>query len=109
MSSGAAAGENFFVSLGFKTYMKTTHSHRLRKAILEVINTQIRDNDPPETKQALIRLQGQGFSEEEALKLIGYVVASEVFSVLKENRQYDKDTFIAALNDLPRLPWEKEV
>ena len=89
--------------------MKTTHSHRLRKAILEVINTQIRDNDPPETKQALIRLQDQGFSEEEALRLIGYVVASEVFSVLKENRQYDKEKYISALNYLPRLPWEKEV
>ena len=89
--------------------MKTTHSHRIRKAILEVINTQIRENDPPETKQTLIRLQEEGFSEEEALKLIGYVVASEVFSVLKENRQYDKDKFISALNDLPGLPWEKEV
>jgi len=89
--------------------MKTPDSHRLRKAILEVINAQIRDNDPPETKQNLIRLQEKGFSEDEALKLIGYVVASEVFSVLKENRQYDKEKYIAALNDLPRLPWEKKV
>jgi hypothetical protein len=89
--------------------MKKSDSHRLRKAILEVINAQIRDNDPPETKQNLIRLQENGFSEEEALKLIGYVVASEVFSVLKEKRQYDKEKFISALNDLPRLPWEKEV
>lgn len=88
--------------------MKETDSHKLRKAILEVITTQIRDNDPPETKQALIRLQDKGFSEEEALKLIGYVVVSEVFSVLKENRQYDKEKYIAALNNLPSLPWEKE-
>lgn len=88
--------------------MKETDSHKLRKAILEVITTQIRDNDPPETKQALIRLQDKGFSEEGALKLIGYVVVSEVFSVLKENRQYDKEKYIAALNNLPSLPWEKE-
>lgn len=88
--------------------MKETDSHKLRKAILEVINTQIRDKNPPETKQALVRLQEKGFSEEEALKLIGYVVVSEVFSVLKENRQYDKEKYIAALNNLPRLPWEKE-
>ena len=89
--------------------MKKTENQRLREAILEVINTQIRDNDPPETKKNLIRLQNQGFSEEESLRLIGYVVASEVFSVLKDNRQYDKDKYIGALNDLPRLPWEKEV
>ena len=89
--------------------MKKTEDQRLRKAILEVINNQIRDNDPPETKQALIRLQEQGFSEQDALKLIGYVVASEVFSVIKEDRKYDQEKFIAALNSLPKLPWEKEV
>jgi len=87
--------------------MNTNDNQRLRQAILEVINTQIRENDPPETKQTLIRLQEQGFSEEETLRLIGYVVASEVFSVLKENRQYNREKYIAALNNLPRLPWEK--
>lgn len=89
--------------------MKKTEDQRLREAILEVINTQIRENDPPETKKTLSRLRNQGFSEEESLRLIGYVVASKVFSVLQENRQYDKVKYIAALNDLPRLPWEKKV
>jgi hypothetical protein len=88
--------------------MENTENERLRAAILEVTNNQIRDNNPPETKQALIRLQEQGLLEEEALKLIGFVVASEVFSVLKENRQYDKEKYITALNNLPELPWEKK-
>ena len=85
-----------------------TENEKLRKAILEVINTQIRENDPPEMKQTYLRLKNKGFSEEETLKLIGYVVASEVFTVLKENRSYDKVKYISALNALPRLPWEKE-
>jgi len=89
--------------------MKKTEDQLLRNAILEVINNQIRDNDPPETKQTLDRLLKEGFPEEEALKLIGYVVASEVFTVLKESRPYDHAKYISALNDLPRLPWEKEV
>jgi len=88
--------------------MNIEENKKLRKAILEVINTQIRKNDPPETKQAYIKLKGDGFSEEETLKLIGYVVASEVFTVLKENRTYDKEKYISALNALPKLPWEKE-
>jgi hypothetical protein len=88
--------------------MKKTEDQRLRKAILEVINNQIRDNDPPETKQTLDRLQKEGLPKEEALKHIGYVVASEVFTVLKENRNYDHGKYIAALNALPKLPWEKE-
>ena len=88
--------------------MEKTADQRLREAVLEVINHQIRDNDPPETKQAFIRLKEQGFSEQEALKLVGSVVFTEVFSVIKENRQYDREKYIAALNNLPRLPWEKE-
>ena len=88
--------------------MEKTEDQRLREAILGVINSQIKDNDPPETKQTLARLQKEGFSSKEALKLIGYVVASEVFTVLKENRSYDKVQYISALNALPKLPWEKE-
>ena len=88
--------------------MKKTEDQQLRKAILEVINNQIRDNDPPETKQTLDRLLQEGFSKEETIKLIGYVVASEVFTVLKESRRYDKIKYISALNALPKLPWEKE-
>ena len=87
--------------------MKTTDNERLRKAVLAVINNQVRDNDPPETNQALTRLMGQGFSEEEALELVGHVVVTEVFKVLQQNRPYDRDRYVAALNNLPRLPWEK--
>lgn len=88
--------------------MKKTEDQRLRAAILEVINNQIKNNDPPATKQAFDRLRKEGCSKEEVLKLIGYVVASEVFTVLKENRSYDKVKYVAALNALPKLPWEKE-
>ncbi len=89
--------------------MENIENERLRQAILEVIKNQIKKNDPPETKQTLIRLQENGFSEEEALKLIGYVVASEVFTVLKDNRKYDREKYVSALKALPKLPWEKEV
>ena len=87
--------------------MQKNDNHKIQKAILEVIYNQIRDNNPPETKLTLIRLLGQGFTETEALKLIGYVVASEVFSVLQTNRTYDENRYISALNALPELPWEK--
>ena len=44
---------------------------RLKRAIIEVVRAQLRENDPPETKQTLERLLQQGFTEQEALKLIG--------------------------------------
>ncbi|MBW2502167.1 MAG: hypothetical protein JRD64_07365 [Deltaproteobacteria bacterium] len=88
--------------------MEQTDSERLRKAILEVIHNQVRDNDPPETGLTVKRLRQQGFSEEETLKLVGFVVASEVFGVLKENRPYEEERYIAALKRLPKLPWDEE-
>ena len=88
--------------------MEKTDNRRLQKAILEVVDNQLRDNDPPETRQTLERLERQGYSEKEARKLIGFVVASEVFGVIRENRKYDREKFISALNDLPSLPWEEE-
>jgi hypothetical protein len=80
----------------------------LRSTIFEVINNQIRDGTPPETKETYDRLLSEGYSEEDVMKLIGAVVSSEIFAVLKEGRTYDNDSYIAALKALPRLPWDEE-
>lgn len=83
-------------------------NQKLRNAIIEVVKAQLRDNNPPATRQTFQRLQQEGFSEEETLKLIGYVVASEVFGVMKEGRRYDEKKYIKALNALPEPPWDTE-
>ena len=80
----------------------------LRATIFEVINNQIRDGTPPETKETYDRLQSQGYSEEDVMKLIGAVVSSEIFAVLKERRTFDNESYVAALKALPRLPWDEE-
>lgn len=79
---------------------------QLRKIIFEIIENQIRDNDPPETKQTLHRLRAEGYSHEEAMKLIGCVVTSEIFEVLKQLRPFDPVGYVNALNRLPTLPDE---
>ena len=88
--------------------MVSNDNLRLKQAVLEVVKNQLSNNDPPETGQTLNRLMENGFSEQEALKLIGYVVASEVFTVLKSDRSYNEQAYIAALHALPKLPWDKE-
>jgi hypothetical protein len=80
----------------------------LRRAILEVVENQLRDNNPPETKATLQRLIAEGVSHKEATELIACVVSTEIFEVLKSKRPYDNARFVAALHALPRLPWEKE-
>jgi len=51
--------------------------------ILEIVDSQIRNHDPPEALATYDRLIGQGHSDEEARRLIGCVVASEVSWSLK--------------------------
>ena len=75
----------------------------LKSVILEVVNNQLQANDPPETRQTFDRLISEGYSEEEAKKLIGCVVTSEIFDVLKKQEPFKPERFAKALNELPKL------
>jgi hypothetical protein len=84
--------------------MKT--NPRLKAIILEVVDNQLRANDPPETRIALNRLIAEGYSEKDAKELIGCVVTSEIFDVMKNREEFDLERYVAALNKLPKLPWD---
>ena len=78
----------------------------VRAAMLQVVDNQLRDGEPPETRQTLERLMAEGHSEAEARQLIAAVVSSEIFGVLKYQRPYDQANYVAALQRLPKLPWD---
>ena len=79
----------------------------LHAAIMEVVENQLRDLDPPETKQTYDRLLAEGISAEETKRLIGCVVASEIFDILKDEKPFDLVRYIKALSDLPELPFDE--
>jgi hypothetical protein len=81
-------------------------SDQLREAVFEVIKNQINSNEPPETSETLERLMGIDISEWEAMNLIGTVVVSEIFEVLGQGRAFDREKYIAALQNLPDYPWD---
>lgn len=78
----------------------------VRKTILEVVDNQLRDLNPPETKETFDRLIKEGYSKEEARRLIGSAVASEIFEVLKQQKPYDHQRFVDALGRLPESAYE---
>ena len=80
----------------------------LRAAIMEVVENQLRNNDPPQTRQTFRRLIEAGYYEEEAKRLIGCVVSAEIFDVLKKNEPFNLERFVKALNKLPEMPWAEE-
>ena len=81
-------------------------NENLKSAVLEIVNNQLRDNTPPETRQTYQRLLKEGFSDQEARELIGVVVSSEIFEVMKNEQTYDQKRYIAWLRKLPQKPWE---
>lgn len=78
----------------------------LKAAILEVVDNQMQDNNPPETNKTFNRLIKEGHSSKEAKRLIGCVVSAEIFDVMKNKEAFNLKRFVNALNRLPKMPWE---
>lgn len=76
----------------------------LQSAVLEIIDTQLREREPPETWQTLERLVAAGYTAEGARQLIAHVVVSEIFTVMTQGEPYNAKRFVAALQRLPTLP-----
>ena len=75
-------------------------------AILEVVDNQLRDNDPPQTKSTYNRLIGLGYSDDETRRLIAFVVLSELNEMVKQMKPFNQRRFARALRRLPEVSWE---
>ena len=82
-----------------------SYNPRVQAALYDVLDTQLRDGDPPETRATFTRLLGAGVEEKEARRLIGCVIAAEIFAVMKLNKSFDEDRFVGRLETLPEMPW----
>ncbi|TSA55513.1 MAG: hypothetical protein D4R45_02215 [Planctomycetaceae bacterium] len=78
----------------------------LGAAVLKIVESQLRENDPPETRQTYERLIEEGHSKSEAKRLIACVVTSEIYDVMKEEKPFSHKRFVDALNKLPAMSWE---
>jgi len=78
----------------------------LQAAIFEVVDNQMAAGDPPETKETFERLLGGGFSEEDAKKLIGQAVCTEIYRIGKYKEVFNRQRYLKNLRNLPRKPEE---
>jgi hypothetical protein len=74
----------------------------LNGAMLEAVETQLSNNDPPETRQTLDRLLAWGFTEKDAKQLIASAIFAESVEVLKYQTPFNHDRFVRFLNQLPK-------
>ncbi len=78
----------------------------LRAAFLEVVDNQLRDNDPPETRETLERLKAEGYSVQDAKLLIAQAVVVEAYMIMKEKASFNRERFVRNLMALPQEPKE---
>jgi hypothetical protein len=78
----------------------------LQAAIFEVVDNQMAAGDPPETKETFERLLGEGFSEEDAKKLIGQAICTEIYRIGKYKEVFNKQRYLRNLRNLPKEPEE---
>lgn len=76
----------------------------VRDQFLEVVENQLRDNQPPETRLTLERLKEEGFKERVAKELIATCVATEMYEVISSNTPFNEQRYIENLHRLPELP-----
>jgi hypothetical protein len=78
----------------------------VRKQIFEIIEDQIKNNNPPETNLTFKRLIKDGYNKSDTKKLIAQCIAIEIFDVIKYGNTFDEKRFIKNLKQLPKEPFD---
>jgi len=77
---------------------------KLKAVFMEVVENQIRNGDPPETRETLERLKSDGVSEDDARLYIGQAVCIEVWDALHNKKEFNMERFVRNLKALPAEP-----
>ena len=83
-------------------------SAEMKAVIMEVLDNQLRDGKPPETKATYRRLLAEGMDREEVRRHIAYIIAVEVFEVMNSMQPFNEKRFLARLELLPEMQWLDE-
>ncbi len=81
----------------------------LRAQFLDVVDEQLRENDPVEVRRHYDRLLRAGYAPPDARNLLASCLAVEMFDMMEENRMFDNERYQAHLERLPELPFKPEM
>ena len=73
---------------------------RLKFAILEIVENQIKMDDPQCTGRTFKRLVSSGYTEKEAKEMIGAVLIEDIYFILKDKQSFDVEKYTKRLDDL---------
>ena len=73
---------------------------QVKKEILEIVDNQLKANDPPCTKAVYERLLEAGCSNREAKEKIGTVVLTEIYDILKQGKSFSEEKYEKSLKEM---------
>lgn len=73
---------------------------RIKKVVLEIVDNQLKANDPPCTKDTYEKLLNAGYSKSEAKDKIGAVVLTEIYDILKMGQAFDAEKYKSSLEEM---------
>ncbi len=82
-------------------------SEGVQEQIKKIVDNQLVENEPPEVQETLERLKYKGYTEEEAKKLIGQCVGTELYAMFNWNESFNYKRYVNNLLNLPDKPFEK--
>ena len=81
-------------------YSNSNYNPRLKALLLQVVDNQINDRTPPETKQTVERLVGLGYTELQAKEKIAAIILTTIGDAQITGGTFDEAKYIKELNDL---------
>lgn len=72
----------------------------LKKHVMEVIDEQLRKNNPQATKEAFERLIATGCTKTEAKEAIAAILLENIWEMLKYKKHFDESEFAKKLSKL---------
>ena len=73
---------------------------RLKKLLLEVVENQLRNNDPPITRITFDRLISDGYTKVEAKERIAAAVIGQIYDMLRDGKSFNMEECESKLNSI---------
>ena len=84
------------------------YNPKAKAAILEGVKEQLNSPESPYVKTNYDRLISEGIEEEEVMKMLGAVLAVEMWEMSVQERGFDEEGYIELLERLPDMSWLDE-
>ena len=97
----SALGDAFQPAFGEEA---ARHDPVLHATFMEMVNRQIAESDPPETRETFERLLSEGYSPEYVKRMIGFLIAREMTRGMIQGKLFDEKSFVEHLRRLPEIP-----